>query len=207
MALTVDAGSMPLVCLGYADPDHSMRHCFSTKLARVRLSVLDAPAVSGHLIVYGSMRHLDIASADALRALCVRDVMTASPRTIDHASHVSEAMDLMEQANVRHLPVLRDGKLAGLLTERHVRDAMPSILTLHDPSARRRSLEVTRVHQIWIEAPVTIEPDASLLSAIAVMRRLRGGSLPVVEHGALVGIITAGDLITVLESVLRSKHA
>ncbi|HEX7480380.1 MAG TPA: CBS domain-containing protein [Polyangiales bacterium] len=132
--------------------------------------------------------------------------MTASPRTIEHDSRVSEAMDLMEGTGIRHLPVVRDGKLAGLLTERHLRDALPSILTLRDPTARRKSLEATRVHQIWIENPVTVEPGASLLSVIAVMRRLRASSLPVVEHGALVGIITSGDLITVLEGVLQAKH-
>ena len=85
-----------------------------------------------------------------------------------------------------------------------MRDAMPSVLTLRDPVARRKALSATRVKQVWIEDPVTIDPDASILEAIGVMRGLHAGSLPVVDKDdGLVGILTAGDLISLLERVLR----
>ncbi|MBI5507755.1 MAG: CBS domain-containing protein [Deltaproteobacteria bacterium] len=145
---------------------------------------------------------LDLSSFPALQRLRVADVMTANPITVQHDSHVSDAVELMDRHHIQHLPVVKDGKLAGLMSERHVRDAMPSILTLKDPAARRKSLQLTRVNQIWVENVETIGPEAPLVAAIRTMRRVHASSLPVVQGGALAGIITAGDLLSVLEAVL-----
>ncbi len=133
----------------------------------------------------------------------VRDVMTRSPLTVTPRTHLAEAVTLMEAKGVRHLPVLEGRRLVGLLSERHVRDALPSVLTLQDPEARRRFLAATRVSQVWIQNPSTIHPDAPLIDAITRMRRLRAGSLPVVAATELVGILTSADLINAFDRVLR----
>lgn len=148
------------------------------------------------------LSRLDLSSTRAARALKVRDLMTGELTTVSVDSHVSDALDLMEKHHIQHLPVVKEGKLAGLVTEKSIRDAMPSVLTLKDPVARRKSLNVARVSQILVERFPTAEPDASLLTAIQTMRQHRASSLPVVEKGALVGIVTAGDLITLLEALL-----
>lgn len=131
--------------------------------------------------------------------------MSASPITIDAGARLSDAVALMKARNINHLPVMRDGKLVGLLSERHVRDAMPSILMLSDPEARERSLYLTHVNQVCVKDPFTVSPDDPLGVAIAGMRRVRAGSLPVVAQGKLVGILTSGDLITLLEKLLTQS--
>jgi len=129
--------------------------------------------------------------------------MTADPVTVPEDARAARVLELMEQYNIKHVPVVRDGILVALVSERHLRDAMPSILTLKNRVARRKTLELTPVLEIAIDEPETVEPDTSLLEAIRRMRRLRAGSLPVVANGKLVGILTGGDLISLLETLLR----
>jgi len=133
----------------------------------------------------------------------VGDCMTADPVTVPEDARAARVLELMEQYNIKHVPVVRDGNLVALVSERHLRDAMPSILTLKNRVARRKTLELTPVLEIAIDDPETVEPDTSLLEAIRRMRRLRAGSLPVVANGKLVGILTGGDLISLLETLLR----
>ncbi len=135
----------------------------------------------------------------------VRDIMTLDPVTTTEDARVSEAYGLMTTKRIQHLPVLREGQVVGVLSERHVRDAMPFILTLKDPEARKKTLAVTRVSDVMIKNPAVIAPTATVLDAITHMRKLRSGSLPVVEGGKLVGIVTSGDLVNLLERMLLGR--
>jgi len=136
-------------------------------------------------------------------AWVVRDIMTPNPAFVSDRVDLGEVLSVMQARNVQHLPVVREERVVGLISERHLRDALPSVHALKDPEQRRRSLRATRVQQVMIHRPTTIEADAPVLQAITKMRAIRGGSLPVVEGKKLVGIITSGDLISLLEKLLR----
>jgi acetoin utilization protein AcuB len=146
-----------------------------------------------------------IALKSAAGVPLVGDVMAKNPATIAPDARLSDAVELMKAKNIHHLPVMRGQELVGLLSERHVRDAMPSILLLKDREARNRSLYLTHVEQVCIKDPTTVAPGDSVLVAIAAMRRVRGGSVPVLDQGRLVGILTSGDLITLLEQLLAER--
>jgi CBS domain-containing protein len=98
-------------------------------------------------------------------------------------------------------------RLVGMLNERHLRDAMPSVLTVDDPEARRRYLRVTQVAQVVPKHPPTVSPDAPLAEVIRAMRTHRIGGIAVAESQRLLGIVTSGDLITLLERILRSAES
>ena len=66
------------------------------------------------------------------------------PSRFDADARLSDAVRLMESRGILHIPVLHDGRLTGLLTERHIRDAVPSILLVDDDRAREISLSATR---------------------------------------------------------------
>ena len=144
-------------------------------------------------------------SANALNAaaLHVGDVMTPNPVTLARDARLSEAWEIMDERHINHVPVMDGEQLVGILSERHVRDAMPSILTLSDKEARRKTLHLTRVEQVMLERPATVRKDATVLEAIRTMRRFRAGSLPVIDAGRVVGIVTSGDLISLLEKILK----
>lgn len=139
-----------------------------------------------------------IAAAD----LKVADVMTPHPHTVSEKDRLSAVVELFERHRIKHIPVVRDGHLVGIVSERNLRDALPSIHTLNDPASRKRAFDATRVEQVMVKDPITVSPESGLIEAIGRMRRFRGGSLPVVSHHELVGILTAGDLLTVLERLI-----
>ena len=135
----------------------------------------------------------------------VRDVMSSNPVCVDEQEHLSDAYEVMENRHIMHFPVMRDGRLVGMLSERHLRDAMPSVLTIKDPAARQKSLALTRVGQVYQALEDSVQPTTRVAEVIFKMRNLRIGALPVVDGGKVVGIVTSGDLISLLEKMLDGK--
>ncbi len=146
-----------------------------------------------------------IASPQLLSRLTARDVMTAQPLTVTPETKLSKVTELMDERHVQHFPVVEGERLVGLLSESDLHDAMPSVLTVEDPEARRRYLRVTQVAQVVSKDPPTVRPEAPLAEAIRTMRARRLSGIAVTDGAHLVGILTSGDLITLLERILRSS--
>lgn len=121
-----------------------------------------------------------------------RQVMTVSPRDSLLAAKV-----LLEQRTVRQLPVVQRGQLVGILTDRDVRDALPSIFQAspRGPRATQRQLQQIHVEDVMTLGPLSVDPEASLREAAATLLRHRIGGLPVVRHRELLGILTRGDVL------------
>jgi CBS domain-containing protein/heme-degrading monooxygenase HmoA len=117
--------------------------------------------------------------------MLVRDLMTPDPRTVDVRTDAETASRLMHELNIGALPVLADGKLAGILTDRDLalgvgeRKAPPSDLAAGD---------------LMSAVPITVAPDASVEEAARLMSDHKIRRLPVTEGSRLVGIISLGDL-------------
>jgi acetoin utilization protein AcuB len=129
-----------------------------------------------------------------LGARRVREVMTPAPVSIAPEAPLAAALAAMRQHEIRHLPVVdADGRFVGIVTDRDLRQAS---------FARFRSLtEVSRdvmVQDVMTCGVVTIDPRATVARAATVMFERRIGSLPVVENGQLVGILTERDLLKLL---------
>jgi acetoin utilization protein AcuB len=127
-------------------------------------------------------------------------LVTAKPR--DSAAH---ARAIMEEHRVNQLPVLEGPKVIGIVTDRDLRDAFPSIA---ESVAGRRQLpkgadpQTIAVEDLMARDILTVEPDAPLVSAATLLRRERIGALPVVKNGRLVGILTRSDLLDALVRLL-----
>jgi CBS domain-containing protein len=104
----------------------------------------------------------------------------------------------MHRARVRHLPVLRgDGTLIGVITDRDLRHHLfsPPVYQAIGTSPIDTLLEAARVSEIMSAPAVTVESSQDIVDAARVMLKDKIGSLPVVEDGRLVGIITETDLL------------
>lgn len=143
--------------------------------------------------------------------MIVKDVMSRDPITIDPEAPIATAVAVMRERDVRHLPVVDDrGRLVGMITDRDLRGAVlaPAIAEFLSAAGRRRlqsvleSIEALRVRHVMTWRAVTTEPKASLAQAAAVMFEGGFGSLPVVEDGALVGIVTERDVLRALGATL-----
>jgi acetoin utilization protein AcuB len=137
----------------------------------------------------------------------VKDAMSKDPFTIDPEAPLATAMDVMRTRQLRHLPVVDDaGQLIGIITDRDLRQACfaPAVAEYLSAGARRgirqaaQALEDLRVRDFMTWVVVTVHPDASLAHAALIMSERRVGSLPVVDHGRLVGMLTERDMLEAL---------
>ena len=124
----------------------------------------------------------------------VRDLMTCGVVTIAPDAPLAAALGAMREREVRHLPVVDpDGRLAGIVTDRDLRQAV--LARFH---ALRDAGGDLLVQDVMTCGVVTVEPDTSLTHAARLMCERRIGSLPVVEQGRLAGIVTERDLLRAL---------
>jgi CBS domain-containing protein len=143
--------------------------------------------------------------------MTVREAMTKNPITIDPEAPLATAIAVMREKEVRHLPVVDDGgQLLGMITDRDLRSAAlgPALVEHLPASARRRlravsaTFEELRVRDAMTWGVVTTQPDVPLAQAAAVMFEGRFGSLPVVESGRLVGLVTERDVLKAVAATL-----
>jgi acetoin utilization protein AcuB len=129
----------------------------------------------------------------------VKNVMTENPLTVGPDAPLRQAVNLMRERKIRHLPVVEDGgRLVGMLTDRDVRHAaLVPALAQHLPWELRR-LKSLRIRDVMTWSVVTTHPEATLAQAGVIMFQRRIGSLPVVEEGRLVGILTETDVLSAL---------
>ncbi len=129
--------------------------------------------------------------------LTVSELMTRSPDTVTSATSLHEALTKMNKDGCRHLPVVDDGRLVGILSDRDVRLAVNSPI-LHDEQDmdRKAVLDDIKVDACMTANPTTTSPEASAYDAADVLRLYKYGALPVVRDGALVGILSTVDYLT-----------
>ena len=128
--------------------------------------------------------------------MLVRDVMqtkliTASPQTT-----LPDALKLVAQRRVRHLPVVdSDGALAGIVSDRDLKQAMASPATSLEAHELLFLLDRLRVEQIMTRTVITIGPMSPVEEAARLMVQEKIGALPVMDGGELVGILTETDVL------------
>ena len=126
----------------------------------------------------------------------VKQRMTANPFTVTSANSVPEAQEVMASHGVRHLPVVDDGGLVvGVISKNDIRAALPSQATTLSAQEATYLVSKLRVGMVMSKPAVVISPEALLEEAAVLMRDNKIEILPVVEDGALVGVITESDLL------------
>ena len=134
----------------------------------------------------------------------VRDAMAAAPVTIGPDASLGAAEALMRTEGVRHLPVVDDsGRLLGMLTDRDLEHAAFVPMLVSALLLEPRWLVAPRVRDVMTWSVVTTQPEVPLVRAALTMFQHRLGSLPVLESGRLVGILTASDAL----AAFGEKHS
>ena len=113
--------------------------------------------------------------------MLVRDLMSANPVTVRSTDSLATAETRMKAGGFRRLPVVNDGELVG-------------IVSAYDLRNQADRLDDIPVSAAMTPEPVTVSPLDTLEHAVTVARDRQVGGLPVLDHGRLVGIITARDL-------------
>lgn len=136
----------------------------------------------------------------------VRDYMTSDPQTLDMKSTLLNAVLLLRRSELRHIPILDNDRLVGVLSDRDVARWAPSMLTSVSPQEYNRVFEETPVGKVMTRNPISTSPDAPLAEAVNLMYKHRLGCLPVLEAGRLSGIITVTDMLRALYDLIGSSQ-
>jgi acetoin utilization protein AcuB len=130
--------------------------------------------------------------------LLVGDHMTRSPHTVGRTVTLAAAHDLMRSFHIRHLPVLEEGRLVGIVSQ----GDLHLIETLRDVAP-----EQVLVEEAMTDDPFVAAPDAPLAQVVRQMAERRHGSVVVVEGRTVVGLFTTTDAMRVLLELLEDKPA
>jgi acetoin utilization protein AcuB len=141
-------------------------------------------------------------------SMLVRDWMSTKVITINASDSVQHAINVMIDHQVGLLPVMEDGKLVGIVTDRDVKRASPSSATLLDIQQALYHLSRLEVGAVMTLHPITIQPDFTLEETAALFLEQKISGVPVVDSGGkVVGIITKSDVFKALMSLSGSAKS
>ncbi len=127
--------------------------------------------------------------------MLVKDWMSKDPITITDDTSMMKAIHLMKQNRFRRLPVLQEGRLVGIVSDRDLKEASPSKATTLDVHELYYLLAELQVKDIMSRDPVTVSPEDTVEHAAQIMLENTISGLPVVtDQGDVVGILTQSDV-------------
>ncbi len=129
--------------------------------------------------------------------------MSPKVLTLLPTDSISTAIHLMKEKRIRRIPVVNEsGKLVGIVSDRDLKDVSPSRATTLDIWELHAVLDKLKIGDIMTKKPVTVSPETPIERAAQIMLEKRVEGLPVLDaKGALVGILTEGDVFKALVEV------
>lgn len=138
---------------------------------------------------------------------CVRDIMTTPAVVISPDTPVPTANALMKERRIRHLPVVENGRLVGIISRGDLREASMTASINADSYELHFMLSRLTIGKLMSRKVHTITPDAPVVHAAELMTEHKIASLPVVdESGRVIGIVTESDLLRMLVRKLREAE-
>ena len=133
----------------------------------------------------------------------VRDAMTTNPITVTVHATLPDIARLIHDKKIRRVPVLDDqGKLVGIISDRDVRENMPSAATTLSKWEINTLLDKLTAGEMMTSPVLVTAPDCPLEEAARMLLTKKIGALPVVQDGSLVGIITETDFFRAFVNML-----
>jgi acetoin utilization protein AcuB len=138
--------------------------------------------------------------------MLVKERMTTHPLIVEPDMPITEAQCYMKDNNIRHLPVVKKGKLVGLLTRETLLQALPSPVTTLSVWEMNYLLGKVKVGDVMVKDVVTVEENVPIEEAARTLFENKIGCLLVMRNGALVGIITDVDLMCTMMELLGARR-
>lgn len=133
----------------------------------------------------------------------VESIMSRDLAMVTPADSIRIAIERMREHQCRRLPVLEEGKLVGIVTDRDLRRATNSPFVLRERWYDEFVLDNISVKACMSSNPRTVTPQTKIVEAARLMRDKKIGGLPVVDKDALVGMVTETDLLDYLITLLE----
>jgi CBS domain-containing membrane protein len=142
-----------------------------------------------------------------IRPLTVRALMRLHPLTLEDTELVMDAMRLMKEKDVRHIPIVSkgEGTLVGLITETDILNNVLHGRKMTTEEEYHATLDVMlQLKEIMVKDVMTLSPDASVAEAVALFLNHKFRCVPIVDNARkVVGILTETDLMKLLNHIVE----
>jgi CBS domain-containing membrane protein len=131
----------------------------------------------------------------------VKEMMTTEVSTLGCNHTLALADDIMTLERIRHLPVLEEGRVVGVISQRDLFRSALAVALGYRQRTHRMLQRTIRIKEVMSEPAITVSSEAMVKEAARVMIAHKIGCLPVVEGHTLVGIITETDILRYVVSL------
>jgi len=131
--------------------------------------------------------------------------MTADPSTLGPYEPLLQAVLMTRSLSIRHIPIVHEGVLVGLITDRDLGRASPSILGRTSEEEYNKVFQDNTIQRVMVKNPISVSPDTLLGDAVRTLQENKWGCVPVTEDGKLVGILTITDVLRYTLSTLETS--
>jgi acetoin utilization protein AcuB len=132
--------------------------------------------------------------------------MTKKVFSVSPDDYLSDALSLMKEKGIKHVPVVKNGKLKGIISDRDIKEYSPSKATSLDIYELHYILAKTKIKEMMTTGVITTTSDAPLEEAAMIMLDRSIGCLPVIDEGNLAGIISDKDIYRALVDITGVRH-
>jgi len=129
--------------------------------------------------------------------ISINEIMNTELMTLKPDDSLWDAVDLMNEKKIRHIPIMVNDKLQGLVTQRDV------LKFMYKTEAEQKNI---RLSDIMVAQVISVDEDASIRQAALFLQKHKLGCLPVVSGEKLVGIVTDTDFVAVAINLLEQAE-
>jgi len=136
-----------------------------------------------------------------------RELMTVNPVTAAPEATIAEVWDLMREGDIRHIPVVQDGALVGMVSDRDLAHLnVARLLTAEGAEGLRREL-ATPVVDVMSSDVISVEPETDLADVVDLLIENKVGALPVIRPDTreIEGIVSYIDVLRALQELLAEE--
>jgi CBS domain-containing protein len=128
-----------------------------------------------------------------------REIMMGSPVTLKPEDSLDLANDVIALGRIRHIPVVKDGRLVGVITERDLIGAAASKIFGLKQASKSALLKTVKIKDVMKKRVITVAPDTPIKDAVHLMADKKIGCVPVVSDGVVIGLVTTTDVLRYVE--------
>ena len=135
----------------------------------------------------------------------VLDLMTQEVHTLPPEASLRDAWQLMRAQHIRQIPIVENGLLVGIVTDRDVKRALPSLFSKAKENEVDTVLDMTTVGRVMTREPFTVTSSDPIRKPLDLMIDRKIGGVPVVDEGKLVGIVSDMDFLKLVREQLTDS--
>ncbi len=133
----------------------------------------------------------------------VSKIMVTDVVALDRNASLGSAKDIMDQRRLRHFPVVENGNVVGVVSQRDLFRASLASMLGYEERTKKAFLDNLSIKGIMSDPPITVTADTGVSEAARLMVEKKVGCLPVVDGNRLIGLVTDTDFLKVLGGGLK----